>query len=137
MLSAAHVAPAGWGWMTMQAMLLIYDDEAAWAAMSEAERDACFAAYGEFSAALREAGAMVAGAPLQPSASARTVTARGGAPLVADGPYADTKEQLGGYYLIAVPDLAAAMRWAARCPGAAHGTVEVRPLMEMPAPVPA
>jgi hypothetical protein len=118
----------------MQVMLLIYDDEAAWAAMPEAERGACFGAYRAFGQALREAGAMVAGAPLQPSAVARRVTVRGGAPLVADGPYADTKEQLGGYFLIEVPDMDAAMRWAARCPGAALGTVEVRPLLEMPVP---
>ena len=75
---------------------------------------------------------MVAGAPLAPTSSAHTVRVSGGAPVVLDGPYAETKEQLGGYFLIEVPDMQGALRWAARCPGAAHGTVEVRPLAEMP-----
>jgi hypothetical protein len=133
MVAAAQGAPASRGGTTMQVMLLIYNDEAAWDAMPEAERMACFGAYHAYSAALRDAGAMVAGDPLQPSAAAQTVTTRGGAPVVLDGPYAETKEQLGGYYLIEVPDMEAAMRWAARCPGAALGTIEVRPLLPMPA----
>ena len=121
----------------MQAMLLIHSDEKAWAAMSEAERGAGFAAYGAYTAALRAAGAYVGGAPLEPSSAAHTVRVSGGAPQVLDGPYAETREQLGGYYLIDVPDMQAALHWAARCPGAAHGVVEVRALMAMPAPVPA
>jgi len=117
----------------MQVMLLIYSDEEAWARMSESEQASCFGAYRAFSDALREAGAMAAGAPLQPSSAAHTVRVAAGTPQVLDGPYAETREQLGGYYLLDVPDMAAALRWAARCPGAAHGTIEVRPLMPVPA----
>lgn len=117
----------------MQVMLLIYSDESAWGRMSDAERGAGFAAYGAYTEALRAAGAMVSGAPLQPTATAHTVHVAGGTPQVLDGPYAETREQLGGFYMIEVPDMATALHWAARCPGAAHGTIEVRPLMAMPA----
>lgn len=120
----------------MQAMLLIYSDEAAWAAKPAEEKGAIYGAYMAYSAALREAGAMIGGDPLMPSAGAHTVRVGGGAPTVLDGPYAETKEQLAGYYLIEVPDMTAALRWAARCPGATHGVVEVREVMVM-APVPA
>jgi hypothetical protein len=116
----------------MQVMLLIYSNEAAWAALPEAEKGAAFGAYMAYSAALKEAGAMVAGDPLLPSATAHTVRLRDGAPQVLDGPYAETKEQLAGYYLIEVADMQEALRWAARCPGASHGIMEVRPIMPMP-----
>jgi hypothetical protein len=117
----------------MQVLLMIYSDEAAWASMSAAEKGEAFAAYGAYSAALRDAGVMVGGNPLQPSATAHTVRLQGGAPQVLDGPYAETREQLGGYYLLEVADMQDALRWAARCPGAAHGAIEVRPIMPMPA----
>lgn len=120
----------------MQVMLLLYSDEKGWAGMSEAEQREGFAAYFAYSDALRAAGAMVAGAPLQPTATAHTVRMEAGAPQVLDGPYAETKEQLGGYYIIDVPDMQAALHWAARCPGAAHGTVEVRPLLPLGAMAP-
>ena len=68
---------------------------------------------------------------LRPTATATTVRVDDGKSQVLDGPYADTKEQLGGYYLIDVPDLDAALAWAARCPGASHGTIEVRPVWTM------
>lgn len=116
----------------MQVMLLIYSNEAAWAALSEAEKGAAFGAYMAYSAALREAGVMRGGDPLLPSSMAHTVRIRDGAPQVLDGPYAETKEQLAGYYLIEVPDMQTALHWAARCPGAAHGVMEVRPIMAMP-----
>jgi hypothetical protein len=74
---------------------------------------------------------MKAGDPLQPSSTATTVRVKGGKTEVLNGPYAETKEQLGGYYLIDVPDLDAALSWAARCPGASVGTIEVRPIMAM------
>ncbi len=118
----------------MQVLLMIYSDEAAWAAMPDAEKGQVFAAYGAYSAALREAGANAGGNPLQPSMTAHTIRVREGAPQVLDGPYAETKEQLAGYYLLEVADMAEAIRWAARCPGAAHGTVEVRPILAMPMP---
>jgi hypothetical protein len=118
----------------MQVLLMIYSDEASWAAMDQAGKGQVFAAYGAYSAALREAGANAGGNPLMPSATAHTIRVRGGAPQVLDGPYAETKEQLAGYYLLEVADMAEAVRWAARCPGAAHGTVEVRPILAMPMP---
>jgi hypothetical protein len=118
----------------MQVLLMIYGDEASWAAMPPAERGQVFAAYGAYTAALREAGANAGGNPLQPSATAHTVRLRDGVAQVLDGPYAETKEQLAGYYLLEVEDMQAALRWAARCPGAAHGTVEVRPILAMPMP---
>ena len=118
----------------MHAMLLIHSDEKAWATMPPAEKGQIFGAYGAYTAALREAGAYRGGDPLQPSATAHTVRVRDGAPQVLDGPYAETKEQLAGYYLIEVEDMAAALRWAVRCPGAAHGAVEVRAVMAMAPP---
>ncbi len=73
----------------------------------------------------------MAGAPVQPSSTATTVRVNGGQTKVLNGPYAETKEQLGGYYLIDVQDLDAALSWAAKCPGASYGTMEVRPVMDM------
>jgi hypothetical protein len=78
-----------------------------------------------------KAGVMVGANRLRPSATATTVRASEGKTQVLDGPYAETKEQLGGYYLINVPDLDAALSWAERCPGSAVGTIEVRPIWEM------
>ncbi|PWS37924.1 hypothetical protein DFH01_00995 [Falsiroseomonas bella] len=118
----------------MQAMLLIYSDEKAWAARSQEEKGAIYGAYMAYTAALKEAGALISGDPLQPSMTAHTVRVAAGAPQVLDGPYAETKEQLAGYYLIEVEDMQAALRWAARCPGATHGVMEVRPVMVMGPP---
>jgi hypothetical protein len=115
-------------------MVLIYSDEKAWADMSEAEMGAAFAAYGAYSKALAEGGALRGGASLQPVATATCVRVRSGKTATTDGPFAETKEQLGGYYVIEVPNLDAALAWAAKCPGAAHGTVEVRPLGVSTAP---
>jgi len=80
---------------------------------------------------MRESGAFVAGAPLGPSTTATTVRLAQGRSKVLNGPYAETKEQLGGYYIIDVPDLDAALSWAARCPGAEIGVLEVRPVLGM------
>lgn len=115
----------------MQYMLMIYGSESARQAASKADNEQMFAAYGAYTQALRTAGVMKAGDPLEPSATATTVRVKGGKTEVLDGPYAETKEQLGGYYIIEVPDLDAALSWAARCPGASHGTIEVRPIMAM------
>ncbi len=115
----------------MQYMLLIYGNEAAMETATKAEGDRILAAYGAYSEALVKAGVMVGGNRLQRSASATTVRMADGKTQVLDGPYAETKEQLGGYYLIEVPDLDAALSWAARCPGASHGTMEVRPIWAM------
>jgi hypothetical protein len=116
---------------TMRYMLLIYVDEQARAALSDAAMGEAIAAYQAFTGALRAAGALVASDRLADSTSASTVRVRTGEQQVLDGPYADTKEQLGGYFLIEVEDLDAALGWAARCPGAAHGVVEVRPLRQI------
>ena len=85
-----------------------------------------------YTKAMIDAGVMKHGAPLQTAAT--TVRVRGGQNQVLDGPYAEAKEQLGGYYMIDVPTLDDALAWAARCPGAAFGSIEVRPIMEMPMP---
>lgn len=118
----------------MQAMLLIYSDETAWAAKPKQEMGAVYGAYMAYTAALKEAGAFIAGDPLQPSATAHVLRPGAGGLQVLDGPYAETKEQLAGYYLIEVPDMEAAMVWAARCPGATHGVLEVRPVQQMGPP---
>jgi hypothetical protein len=115
----------------MQYLLLLYSNEAAWDSLPPEAQEEGVAAYIAYSEALTKAGAMVGSNRLQPSASATTVQAENGKSTVLDGPYADTKEQLGGYYLIDAPDLDAAIAWAARCPGAHHGTVEVRPVWDM------
>jgi hypothetical protein len=115
----------------MQYMLLIYGNEAGLQAASKAEVDQMMAAYGAYTEALSKAGVMAGGNRLQRSGSATTVRAANGKTKVLDGPYAETKEQLGGYYIINVPDLDAALSWAGRCPGASHGAVEVRPIWAM------
>lgn len=110
----------------MQYMLLIYSAEPpANASLPPAQR---FAPWMEYSKALREAGAMVGGEKLAGAAAATTVRLRDGQRHVQDGPYAATKEELGGYYIIEAPDLDTALGWAARCPAAAYGAIEVRPL---------
>jgi hypothetical protein len=115
----------------MKYMLLIYGNEAAMQSASKADTERTLAAYGAYAEALNKAGVMVDGNRLQRTTSATTVRANDGKTNVLDGPYAETKEQLGGYFMIDVPDLDAALSWAARCPGASHGAVEVRPIWAM------
>jgi hypothetical protein len=110
-------------------MLLIYNDERAWAAMPEAERGAVVREYFALTEELRAAGAYVAGAPLQPTETASTIRLRDGAKLVTDGPFAETKEQLGGYFLVDVESEEEAREWAAEIPAARYGAVEVRPVL--------
>lgn len=117
----------------MKYMLLIYDDEKLWAEMSEAERQTIFGEYMQFSGDIRRSGNYHAGAPLQPTSTATSVRLRDGKRLVTDGPYAETREQLGGYYLVEAKDLDEAIGLAARIPSARIGTIEVRPVMELPA----
>ena len=112
----------------MKYMLLIYGSESEWENAGKAELEQRMGAYRAYTEALQKSGVMLDGSRLQRCASATTVRAAGGKAQVLDGPYADTKEQLGGYYLIEVPDLDAALSWAKRCPGASVGAVEVRPL---------
>ena len=115
----------------MQYLLLLYSDEAGWSKMTQAEQERGVAAYQAFSEALSQAGALKGSNRLQPTSSATTVRVADGKSQVLDGPFVDSKEQLGGYYLIDVPDLDVAISWAARCPGASHGVVEVRPIWRM------
>ena len=115
----------------MKYMLLIYSDEAAMRGASQAQTGQTLAAYGAYSEAMNKSGVMVGGDRLQPIATATTVRVTKGKTEVLNGPYAETKEQLGGYYLIEAADLDAALSWAARCPGASYGTVEVRPVWAM------
>jgi hypothetical protein len=112
----------------MQYMLLIYASESGWSQMSPAEQEQGLAAYYAYTEALKKAGILAGSNRLQDTSATTTVRVANGKPRVLDGPYADSKEQLGGYYLIDVPDLDAAIAWAARCPGAGHGAVEVRPV---------
>jgi hypothetical protein len=118
----------------MQYLLLINDDEELWNRMSEAERNAMYAEYGAFSQEVRARGAYVGGAQLQPVATATTVRLRDGEQVVTDGPFAETKEQLGGFYLVDVESVDEALELAARIPSARTGSIEVRPLVPTPAP---
>lgn len=113
----------------MQYMLLVYWNEAEHKNAGKERKAETFAAYAAYSEALRKAGAFVAGSGLQDSAMATVVRAPDGKPSVLNGPYVESKEQLGGYYIIEAADLDGALAWAARCPGARRDTVEVRPLM--------
>jgi hypothetical protein len=115
----------------MQYMLMIYGNEAGMQSASKADAERMLAAYGAYTQAIKSAAVLVASGRLKPSTAASTVRVADGKTKVLDGPYAETKEQLGGYYLIEVPDLDAALSWAARCPGASHGTIEVRPIWTM------
>ena len=119
----------------MQYMLLIFDDERVWGQLSEEERGRLYAEYGTFTNELREAGALVTADQLQPSATATLVQVRDGETLTTDGPFAETKEQLGGYYLIEAESLDEAIEWAAKIPSARGGTIEVRPVVQLPAEV--
>jgi hypothetical protein len=115
----------------MQYMLLIYGNEAEWAARGEEEGKRVHAEYGTFTKAIIESGHFKAGDALQPTSTATTVRVRGGKQLVTDGPFAETREQLGGYYLVEAKDLDEARAIAARLPSARYGSIEVRPVVKM------
>ena len=112
----------------MQYLLMIYDPEKIWPEMAEADRNKMFGEYMQFTKDLKASGHFIAGDALQPTKTATTIRVRDGKTSSTDGPFAETKEQLGGYYLIDVPDLDGAVHWAARCPAAMGGSIEVRPL---------
>lgn len=114
----------------MKYLCLIYESEQAAFAMSKEEGDAVMAAYFAFTEAVRKAGQYLSGNALQPVNTATTVRVRQGKTSTTDGPFAETKEQLGGYYLIEAKDLNEAIQVAAKIPGAQTGCVEVRPIME-------
>jgi len=115
----------------MEYMLLIYENEASRAQATEAQIKEGFAAYEKYTSELSGAGVMRGGNGLQPTAAATTVRVRDGKSDTADGPFAETGEQFSGYYVIECADLDTALKWAAKCPGAHHGSVEVRPVMAM------
>ena len=112
----------------MQYLLLIHNDEAALAAARRSDAQAVTAAYGAYTKAMREADAWRGGERLHPAANGAIVRVKDGKTSVLNGPYAEAKEQLGGYYVIEAADLDGAIAWAARCPGAAMGAIEVRPI---------
>ena len=116
----------------MQYLLMIYAEESGWNQMTDSDRQQGVAAYQAYTESLKKAGALVGVNRLQNTITATTVRLVDGKPQVLDGPYSDSKEQLGGYYLIDAPNLDAAIAWAARCPGAAHGLMEVRPVWTAP-----
>jgi len=107
---------------------LIYAEESVWSAMEESERQGWYERYRAFSSEAREAGVVVGGQELGPTGDATTVRVRDTETLVTDGPYAEVKEALGGYYLLDCESLDEALDWAARIPGAEHGAIEVRPV---------
>ena len=117
----------------MQYLLMIYRHEAEFSNMDPATAKQMMEEYGAFTQSIIQSGNFKAGDRLQPATTATTVRVRDGKTLTTDGPFAETHEQLGGYYLIDVPDLDSAISWAARCPSASHGTVEVRPVWAMQA----
>lgn len=114
----------------MQYMLLDYVVEQGWTQLSKAEQEHWLGAYRAYMEAMTKAGVLKSSNGLKPTASATTVRVANGKTQVLDGPYADSKEQLGGFHLIEVADLDAAISWAARSPTALHGVVEVRPVWE-------
>ena len=118
----------------MKYMLLIYDDEQVWAKLSATEQQKLFGEYMAFTQSIRASGHYVSGAPLQPVATATSVRVRNDKQLVTDGPFAETQEQLGGYYLIEARDLDEAIGIAQRIPSVRLGTIEIRPVMEIGAP---
>jgi hypothetical protein len=113
-------------------MLLIYGDESGRGNLTEAEGAAEMAKWFAYTEEMRSAGVMSAGDALQPTTTATTVRDKDGEAMVTDGPFAETREQLGGYYLLDVPDLDEAIKWAHKCPGSRYGTIELRPIMEFP-----
>src|SRR5712692_3145978 len=115
----------------MKYMLLIYNEEKAWAKFSEAQRQHFMGEFMQFTQQIQSSGQWLASSQLQPTSAATSVRLRDGKRLVTDGPYAETREQLGGYYLIEAKDLDGAIAIAARIPGARLGTVEIRPVIEL------
>ncbi len=118
----------------MRYLCLIYEDEKWWDKASQAELERGMAEYTAFTDSIKKSGAWIGGEALQPTKTATSVRVRNGKISTTDGPYVETKEQLGGYYLITAKDLKDAVQVASRIPGAKNGTVEVRPIMEFDQP---
>lgn len=113
----------------MQYLLLIYDNEQTWEKLSPADKDKMYQEYGQLTKDMMANGNHIAGGQLQPTATATTVRVRDGKHVLTDGPYAETKEQLAGYYLVDAKNLDEAIALAARIPSARAGSIEVRPLV--------
>lgn len=118
----------------MDYLLLLYSNEDGWTSMTPEQQQQGYASYMAYTEALKKAGAYKASQRLRPVSTATTIRVTDGKSQVLDGPYVESKEQLGGFFLIEAPDLDSALAWAARCPGASHGTIEVRPIWSMDAP---
>ncbi len=114
----------------MQYVLLIYSNEADWAAKTPEQINAVMAEYGSFTEAIVKSGNFKAGEELQPVSSATTVRVRNGRAQVTDGPFAETREQLGGFYLVEADNLDKAIEIAGRIPSAREGSIEIRPVMQ-------
>jgi hypothetical protein len=115
----------------MQYAILIYGEEAGMMSAPPEMVSQMLGAYGAYTQSMHDAGVWLAGERLKPTSMATSIRIRDGKTEVQDGPFADTKEQFGGLYVIDVPDLDAALSWGAKCPGAQFGTVEVRPIWMM------
>lgn len=117
----------------MRYLMLIYEAEAEWARLSEEEQGKVYEEYGQLEGALKAQGQYLGGEALHPTPTATTVRVRDGRVTTTDGPFAETREQLGGFFLIDAKDLDEALAIAARIPTARTGSIEVRPVMEFPA----
>jgi hypothetical protein len=116
----------------MKYALLIYAAEKDWAAKSKEEQGAAYNEYWAYTVELKKSGKMLSCEPLDPTSTATTIRVRDGKTVPTDGPFADTKEQLGGIYVVDVKDLNEAIAWAAKIPDARAGSIEIRPLMNVP-----
>lgn len=115
----------------MEYLLLIHEDGELASTLTQEEQDAIYPDYGSFTEEMVEAGVMRGGNPLQPVTTATTIRVRDGSSVTTDGPFAETKEQLAGYYLIGCDNLDQAMAWAAKIPSAKFGAIEIRPIQSM------
>jgi hypothetical protein len=115
----------------MKYLCLIYDQEKMWATMSKPEADTLMGEYGAYTEGIKASGHYIGGNPLKPTSTATTIRIRNGKTSTTDGPFAETKEQLGGYYLIEAKDLNEAIQVASKIPAARTGSIEVRPIQAM------
>jgi hypothetical protein len=116
----------------MKYLLLIYESEKAWNAMPEAEKGKIFEEYMTYTKGIRKSGNYIGGEALEPIATATTVRVKNGKTVTTDGPFAETREQLGGFYLVEAKDLDEAIKLAAGIPASRNGSIEVRPIMPTP-----
>jgi hypothetical protein len=119
----------------MKYMLLIHDSEKAWEGLSESERQDIMGRYRKFAGEIRASGQYLGGSQLQPTTNATSVQVRNGKRFVTDGPFAETREQLGGFFLVEARNLDEAIALAERLPSAVTGTIEIRPLVDSPVPL--